>query len=87
MVDGLARPVLSMSARTLLFKHVLTSIPIHLLTVLVPPRGVVAELERMFARFFWGESEFRLKRHWTVVAVVPPCGGRRGRLPVFTSDY
>ncbi|XP_027177977.1 uncharacterized protein LOC113777132 [Coffea eugenioides] len=43
---------LSMSARALLIKHVLSSIPIHILAVLVPPKGVIAELERMFARFF-----------------------------------
>jgi len=49
---------LSSGARIVLIKHVLASIPIHLLAVLEPPKGVVAEIERIFARFLWGESEF-----------------------------
>nr|XP_027102979.1 uncharacterized protein LOC113724256 [Coffea arabica] len=55
---------LSMSARALLIKHVLSSMPIHMLAVLEPPMGVISDLERMLARFFWGESEFGAKCHW-----------------------
>ena len=51
---------LSMSARVLLIKHVLSSIAIHILAVLVPPKGVIAELERMFARFFGGNPSLGL---------------------------
>ncbi|XP_027082422.1 uncharacterized protein [Coffea arabica] len=56
---------LSMSARAILIKHVLSSIPIHILAVLVPPKGVIAELEWVLAQFFWGESEFGFKWHWS----------------------
>nr|XP_027122067.1 uncharacterized protein LOC113739011 [Coffea arabica] len=48
----------------LLIKHVLSSMPIHIVAVLEPPRGVVSDLEQLFARFFWEESEFGAKRHW-----------------------
>ena len=55
---------LSMSARALLIKHVLTSISIHLLAVLVSPRGVVVELVRLFAQSLGGSQNSGLK-HWT----------------------
>nr|XP_027124765.1 uncharacterized protein LOC113741433 [Coffea arabica] len=56
---------LSMSARAILIKHVLSSMPIHILAVIEPPKGVISDLERILARFFWGESEFGAKRHWS----------------------
>ncbi|XP_027072036.2 uncharacterized protein [Coffea arabica] len=51
---------LSMGARLILIRHVLTSIPVHLLAVLEPTRGAIWEIERMFARFFLGDNHF----HW-----------------------
>nr|XP_027103110.1 uncharacterized protein LOC113724399 [Coffea arabica] len=51
---------LSMGPRLILIRHVLTSIPVHLLAVLEPTRGAIWEIERMFVLFFWGDNHF----HW-----------------------
>lgn len=48
----------------MLLKSVIFSMPIHLITVLQPPRAVLQSLERMFADFLWGSSEYGLKLHW-----------------------
>lgn len=42
---------LSFGGRLVLLKSVLNSIPIHLLTVLHPPNGVLWQLRKLFARF------------------------------------
>lgn len=34
-----------------LFKHVLSSIPIHLLTVLQPPKGVIQDIGRLLTSY------------------------------------
>lgn len=54
----------SVGGRIILIRHVLYSLPIHLLSVMPVPRKVIDTLERCFADFLWGESEFGKRRHW-----------------------
>ena len=43
----------SFGGRVLLIKHVLSAIPIHLLTAACPPKGVLALAERAMENFLW----------------------------------
>ena len=56
--------ILSPGGRVVLLKHVLSSMPIHLLAAATPPKGVLWELERSMAAFLWGESEHGPRFHW-----------------------
>nr|XP_027082134.1 uncharacterized protein LOC113704429 [Coffea arabica] len=56
--------VLSQGGKIVLLKHVLSSMPIHLLMAASPPKAIFQELEGMFANFLWGASEGGPKYHW-----------------------
>ncbi|KAG5570617.1 hypothetical protein H5410_060383 [Solanum commersonii] len=55
---------LSYGGKMILIRHVLQSIPIYLLSVMCPPKGVVKRLHQVFAKFFWGNSEVERRKHW-----------------------
>uniref|UniRef100_A0A0V0I3Q5 Putative ovule protein n=1 Tax=Solanum chacoense TaxID=4108 RepID=A0A0V0I3Q5_SOLCH len=44
--------MLSFGGRAVLISHVLQSIPIHLLSALSPPKGVIRQIHMMLNRFF-----------------------------------
>lgn len=44
----------SVGGRIIFIRHVLSSLPIHLLSVMPVPRKVIDTLERCFADFLWG---------------------------------
>ncbi|XP_060202667.1 uncharacterized protein LOC132631084 [Lycium barbarum] len=48
--------LLSIGGRTTLIKHVLPSMPIHLLSACDPPSAILAQIHRLFAKFFWSNS-------------------------------
>ncbi|XP_060177861.1 uncharacterized protein LOC132607800 [Lycium barbarum] len=56
--------LLSIGGRTTLIKHVVQSMPIHLLSVCDPPSGVLAQIHRLFAKFFWSNSVGNSSKHW-----------------------
>ena len=56
--------ILSPGGRVVLLKHVLSSLPIHLLAAASPPTRVLREVERVMAAFLWGTSEFGPRFHW-----------------------
>ncbi|KAK6803734.1 hypothetical protein RDI58_001518 [Solanum bulbocastanum] len=56
--------MLSYGGRAILIRHVLQGMPIHLLSSLNPPKGVIRLLHRMFARFFWNNYSDKKSRHW-----------------------
>ena len=56
--------LLSFGEKLILIKHVLSSIPIHLLVVGVMPKGVFRMLERLCVDFLWGAVGERKKFHW-----------------------
>nr|XP_027060692.1 uncharacterized protein LOC113687227 [Coffea arabica] len=61
---GWQKKLLSQGGRLILIKHVLSAIPTHVLAVMDPPSGVLKELERLMANFFWGQTELGPKHHW-----------------------
>ncbi|XP_022883346.1 uncharacterized protein LOC111400141 [Olea europaea var. sylvestris] len=56
--------VLSKEARLLLLKHVLTSIPLHLISCIKAPFSVIKVINRIFSDFFWGYADGKPKRKW-----------------------
>ncbi|XP_060210427.1 uncharacterized protein LOC132637337 [Lycium barbarum] len=48
--------LLSIGGRTTLIKHVLQGMPIHLLSICDPPSAILAQIHRLFAKFFWSNS-------------------------------
>lgn len=64
MISIWKNKLLSQGGRLILIKHVLSSIPIHILSAVTPPKSVIQDIERLIANFFWGESEVGKRRHW-----------------------
>lgn len=54
---------LYVGGRLILIKHVLSSIPIHLLVAAPPPKCVLLELEKIMAGFLWGSSDLGSRAH------------------------
>ncbi|KAL3522759.1 hypothetical protein ACH5RR_015593 [Cinchona calisaya] len=63
-LDGKKHKLLSPEGRLILVHHLLSSIPIHVLSVMNPPKGTIQDLECYFASFFWGESDWGSRRNW-----------------------
>ena len=63
-VAGWKSKLLSPGGKLILIKHVLSSIPIHTLSVFDIPGVVLDRLKRIFANFLWGDQEGTQKRHW-----------------------
>ncbi|CAH9096848.1 unnamed protein product [Cuscuta epithymum] len=55
---------LSQGGRLILIKHVLGSIPLHLLSVDCLPQRIRNILNKKLANFFWGTSKNKPKYHW-----------------------
>ncbi|XP_019261368.1 PREDICTED: uncharacterized protein LOC109239280 [Nicotiana attenuata] len=56
--------LLSYGGRVTLIKHVLQSLPIHLLSAVSPPKTVLRKIEKLAANFFWGMEKDKNKYHW-----------------------
>ncbi|XP_060195138.1 uncharacterized protein LOC132624361 [Lycium barbarum] len=56
--------LLSIGGKVTLIKHVLQSMPIHLLSACDPPKGVLAQIHKMFAKFFWSNSVGNSSKNW-----------------------
>ncbi|XP_042944790.1 uncharacterized protein LOC122278671 [Carya illinoinensis] len=63
-LEGWQNRLLSAGAHLLLLRHVVSSIPVHLLSVLHAPKKVVFSLNRIMSNFFWGTSNGKQKRKW-----------------------
>lgn len=61
---GWKNKFLSPGGRLILIKHVLSAIPIHVMSALQPPKGTLNQLERLFSNFLWGRSEDSQRRIW-----------------------
>ncbi|KAK6785843.1 hypothetical protein RDI58_014368 [Solanum bulbocastanum] len=57
--------MLSYGGKYILIKHVLQTLPVYILTVLTPPKGIIKLMERHFSRFFWGSTTDKDKYHWS----------------------
>ncbi|XP_071939975.1 uncharacterized protein [Coffea arabica] len=56
--------LLSSGGKIVLIKHVLSAIPVHLLSATVLPRSVFGILEKACSNFLWGSSPNGTKLHW-----------------------
>ena len=63
-IQGWSKKWLSTGGRIVLIKSVLYSMPIHLLTVIQPPKGIIKTIEKMLSDFLWGNSEEGKRYHW-----------------------
>lgn len=63
-IRGWHGKLLSHGGRVTLFKYVLQSFPIHLLSVVSPPKTVIKKIEKLAANFFWGMDQNKNKYHW-----------------------
>lgn len=63
-VTGWQSKVLNFGGKITLVKHVLQSIPIHILAAISPPKTTINYIKRVIADFFWGIDKDRKKYHW-----------------------
>ncbi|XP_049348952.1 uncharacterized protein LOC125813502 [Solanum verrucosum] len=63
-ITGWQTKLLSYGGKAILVKHVLQSLPIHLLSAVNPPVTVLKQIQSIMADFFWGMKNERKKYHW-----------------------
>lgn len=63
-VSGWKTRLLSAGGKLILLKHVLSSLPIYLLSVLQVPKSVLGAINIILSTFFWGESDGIPKKKW-----------------------
>lgn len=56
--------LLTLGGRYVLIKHVLHSLSTYQISVINPPKGVIDNIHRLLARFFWGNFGETKGRHW-----------------------
>ncbi|KAJ6414226.1 hypothetical protein OIU84_006954 [Salix udensis] len=62
-MEGWEAKVLSPGGRITILKSILTSMPLYLLHVIVPPKSVMYRIERLFNKFLWS-SNGQKRIHW-----------------------
>lgn len=75
--------LLSFGGRYILIRHVLQVILIYALSVINPPKSVVEQLHKLFAKFFWEGATKTKGKHW--VAWDKLCYPKMERVLDFTS--
>ncbi|KAG6729530.1 hypothetical protein I3842_01G032600 [Carya illinoinensis] len=56
--------LLSQGGRLILVKHVLSSMSIHLMSVMNVPGSILSRINSLLANFLWGETKNKRKLHW-----------------------
>ncbi|KAG2720837.1 hypothetical protein I3760_02G052600 [Carya illinoinensis] len=56
--------ILSFGGKIILLKHVLSSMPIHVLSVMNLPKGVFKAIKSIFSSFLWNSTDDKRKRKW-----------------------
>lgn len=56
--------MLSYGGKATLIYSVLQSIPIHVMSAIVPLKCVTIELHKNFARFFWNNKKTSGRKYW-----------------------
>ncbi|XP_058075745.1 uncharacterized protein LOC131224226 [Magnolia sinica] len=64
MIEGWKAKLLNPAARLVLIKHVLSSIPIHLLSAINIPKSIIRSIDSSIVNFFWGSLAHGNKHHW-----------------------
>ncbi|XP_060210563.1 uncharacterized protein LOC132637499 [Lycium barbarum] len=72
--------LLSFGRRYILMAHVLQTMPVYLLSVMNPLRGVIDQLYKIFAKFFWSNTAGVKGKHWVAwdKMCLPKCEGGLG---------
>ncbi|CAI9117200.1 OLC1v1018546C1 [Oldenlandia corymbosa var. corymbosa] len=55
---------LSLGGRLMLIRYVLSSMPLHVFSVIPPPKSVIRAMEARCQKFLWEGSSEAKKRHW-----------------------
>ncbi|WMV27066.1 hypothetical protein MTR67_020451 [Solanum verrucosum] len=63
-LQGWQGKMISCGGRAVLIKSVLQSLPFHMLSVIHLPKTTTSQIEKLFANFFWSETEGKKKHHW-----------------------
>ncbi|XP_059301777.1 uncharacterized protein LOC132053678 [Lycium ferocissimum] len=64
-INGWHTRFLSSGGKSVLIRHVLLELPIHMLAAVHPPKSVMNQMEKMLNKFFWGGSEEKNNYHWS----------------------
>ena len=56
-ISSWSNKLLSTGGKIALIRHVLSSLQIHMVAVLEPPKSIIHEIEMLFANFLWGYDE------------------------------
>ncbi|XP_060181532.1 uncharacterized protein LOC132611140 [Lycium barbarum] len=56
--------LLSFGGRYILIAHVLQTMPFYLLSAMIPLKGVIEQLHKIFANFFWSNTTGVKGKHW-----------------------
>ncbi|XP_042944792.1 uncharacterized protein LOC122278673 [Carya illinoinensis] len=63
---GWKSKMLSFGGKIMLLRHVLNSMPIHILSIVKVPKAVFGMINKIFSDFLWGSSLGNKKRKWVV---------------------
>ncbi|KAK4716364.1 hypothetical protein R3W88_014702 [Solanum pinnatisectum] len=64
-ITGWQSKILSYGGKATLIKHVLQSMPIHILSAASPPSTILKQIQGILADFFWGWRNDKKKYHWS----------------------
>ncbi|XP_059306289.1 uncharacterized protein LOC132057691 [Lycium ferocissimum] len=56
--------LLTFGGRYILIAHVLQTMPIYLLSAMNPSKGIINQLHKLFAKFFWNNATGSRNKHW-----------------------
>lgn len=62
-ISGWQSKILSFGGKTTLIKHVLQSLPIHLLSAVSPLSTTLNQIQSLMTDFFWGWMDEKKKYH------------------------
>lgn len=63
-IRGWQNKFLSNEGKQILINHVLTTIPIYLLSMISPPKKTLNQIHKMFVSFFWSKIRGAKGKHW-----------------------
>ncbi|KAK3229334.1 hypothetical protein Dsin_001215 [Dipteronia sinensis] len=56
--------MLSIGGKEIVVKALIQSIPTYVMSLFQMPQSLITEIQRLFARFWWGSNEKEWKIHW-----------------------
>lgn len=64
-ITGWHTKIFSYGGKVILIKHVLQSLPTHLLYIVTPPCIVLKKIQSLMDDFLWGWREYNKQYHWS----------------------